>query len=161
IPVQLKPTIDPLEYNITTTYAGASALEIEDQITNKLERELASTNNLKTITSQSNEGQSTIDLLFNDDADHSAALLDIVQAVARVKDRPDDAEKPVIAKANSNGDQIMWIAVEGGSSIDQKFDLMDQLVEPALLRVDGVGGLLVSGGTKRRIMVQPNQDEMT
>jgi HAE1 family hydrophobic/amphiphilic exporter-1 len=161
IPVQLKPAIEPLEYNIQTTYAGASALEIEDQITNKLERELASINNLKQITSNSDEGRSTVDLLFTDGADPSAALLDIVQAVSRVKDLPEDADKPIIQKANSNGDQIMWIAVVGKSSIDQKYDLMDQLVEPALLRVDGVGGLLVSGGTQRRIMVQPDQAKMT
>jgi HAE1 family hydrophobic/amphiphilic exporter-1 len=161
IPVQLKPAIEPIEYNIQTPYAGASALEVEDQITNKLERELAAINNLKQITSNSNAGQSTVDLLFTDDADRSAALLDIVQAVSRVKDLPLEAERPNISKANSNGDQIMWIAVVGKSDIDTKFDLMDQLVQPALLRVEGVGGLAVSGGTRRRIMVEPDQQRMT
>jgi multidrug efflux pump subunit AcrB len=44
----------------------------------------------------------------------------------------------------------MWVAVEGEASIDEKFDLIDQTVQPALLRLPGVGGVLVFGGDERR-----------
>jgi hydrophobic/amphiphilic exporter-1 (mainly G- bacteria), HAE1 family len=161
IPVQLKPEIEPLEYSVRTNYAGASPLEIEDQITNKLEQQLAALNNLKQITSNSSQGNSDIDLLFNDSADRGSAMLDIIQAVQRVRDLPGEADKPVISKAGSNGADVMWVAVNGTASLDQKFDLVDQVVTPALLRVDGVGGINASGGTARRIVVQPDLESMT
>lgn len=160
IPVQLKPEIEPLEYSVRTIYAGASPLEVEDQITNKLEQQLAALNNLKQITSNSNQGNSDIDLLFTDNANRDDALLDIVQAVQRVRDLPIEAEKPIISKSGMGGNEIMWIAAEGTASLEQKFDLVDQVVMPALLRVDGVGGITVGGGTPRRIVVQPDLDAL-
>lgn len=160
IPVQLKPEIEPLEYSVRTNYAGASPLEVEDQITNKLEQQLAALNNLKQITSNSNQGNSDIDLLFNDNADRSSALLDIVQAVQRVRDLPTDADKPIISKSGVNANEIMWIAANGEADLNQKYDLVDQVVTPALLRVDGVGGIVASGGTARRIVVQPDLEAM-
>jgi len=96
IPVQLKPEIEPLAYSISTLYPGASALEVEDQITNKLEKELAALNELQEITSNSSEGFSSIGLRFADSADESRALLDIVQAIERVPDLPAAAEKSQI-----------------------------------------------------------------
>lgn len=161
IPVQLKPEIEPLEYSVRTNYAGASPLEVEDQITNKLEQQLAALNNLKQITSNSNQGNSDIDLLFTDNVDRSSALLDIVQAVQRVRDLPIEADKPIVSKSRMNSNEIMWIAAEGTASLNQKFDLVDQTVTPALLRVNGVGGIIASGGTARRVVVQPNIEEMT
>ncbi len=158
IPVQLKPTLEPLEFNIDTDYPGASALEVEDQITNRLERELASVNNLEEISSDSSEGRSRVALRFIDSADPSQAMLDVVQAVSRVRGLPDDAETPNISKANANGEQIMWIAVTGEASVDTMFDYVDESISPALQRVAGVGGVLVTGGARRRIIVEPDQD---
>ncbi|MCC7478020.1 efflux RND transporter permease subunit [bacterium] len=161
IPVQLKPTVEPLEFNIDTNYPGASALEVEDQVTNRLERELASVNNLEELSSDSSEGRSRISLTFLDDADKNQAMLDVVQAVSRVRDLPDDAETPVISRANANGEQIMWIAVTGNADVNTMFDYVDQSISPALQRVEGVGGVLVTGGSQRRIIVEPDQDELS
>jgi len=160
IPVQLKPEIEPLEYSVRTNYAGASPLEVEDQITNKLEQQLAALNNLKEITSNSSQGNSDIDLLFTDNANRSSALLDIVQAVQRVRDLPPEADKPIISRSGVNSSEIMWIAVDGPASLNEKFDMIDQVITPALLRVDGVGGISASGGTARRIVVQPDLEAM-
>jgi HAE1 family hydrophobic/amphiphilic exporter-1 len=88
IPVQLKPEIEPLVYTINTLYPGAGAVEVEDQITTKLEKELAALNDLREVTSSSAEGTSSISLIFNDTADKSRTLLDIIQAVERVPGMP-------------------------------------------------------------------------
>ncbi|MCC7478019.1 efflux RND transporter permease subunit [bacterium] len=162
IPVQLKPEIEPLQYSISTIYPGAGALEVEDQITNKLERELASLNDLSEITSSSSEGISNIFLLFADNADQSKALLDIIQSIERVPGLPEGAEKPTITKgANQGQNAIMWIATAGSASLNEKYDLIDQIVQPALLRVNGVGGVLVFGGDERRIIVVPDLEKLS
>ncbi len=157
IPVQLKPEIEGLIYTITTVYPGGGALEVEDQVTNKLEKELTSLNDLKEITSNSSEAVSSIVLTFSDGANRSKALLDIIQAMERVQGLPEAAEKSTITKGlNGGGNAVMWVAVAGDASIDEKFDSIDRLVQPAILRLPGVGGVVLFGGDERRVIVEPD-----
>lgn len=161
IPVQLKPEVEPLIYSLTTVYPGAGAQEVEDQITNKLEKELTSLNDLKLITSNSSEGISNVVLQFADNADKSKALLDIIQSIERVPGLPSGAEKTTITKGQGGGaNAIMWLAVAGEASIDEKFDIIDRDVQPAVLRLPGVGGLIVFGGDERRVIVEPNLEQL-
>jgi HAE1 family hydrophobic/amphiphilic exporter-1 len=161
IPVQLKPTLDPTEIRVQTIYNGAGVLEVEDQVTNKLERQLASLNDMDEISSNSQEGQSTISLTFSEGADLDRALLDTIQAVERVRDLPELADQPQInVVTGSPGDFIMFINVAGDASLDQKYDLLDDVVVPALLRVPGVGAVDFFGGSERDIVVQPDSGSM-
>jgi HAE1 family hydrophobic/amphiphilic exporter-1 len=161
IPVQLKPEVEPLIYTITTVYPGAGAQEVEDQITNKLEKELTSLNDLKLITSNSSEGISNVVLQFADNADQSKALLDIIQSIERVPGLPAGAEKSTITKGEGGGaNAIMWVAVAGDAGIDEKFDIIDRDVQPAVLRLPGVGGLILFGGDERRVIVEPDLDKL-
>lgn len=162
IPVQLKPTIEPLEIHVTTRYFGASALEVEDQISNKLEKELASLNDLRLITSNSQEGNSEISMLFADKADREKALLDVVQAVQRVTDIPELATDPQIELVTGgNQDAIIIYSVDGEASLNEKYDALDQDVVPALLRVKGVGRVQYFGGDERQIIIQPDNQLMS
>jgi hydrophobic/amphiphilic exporter-1 (mainly G- bacteria), HAE1 family len=162
IPIQLKPTLDPTEIRVQTTYRGAGVLEVEDQITNKLERQLASINDLDEITSNSEEGRSNITLLFNEGANLDRALLDTIQSVQRVNDLPDLADQPQVnVVTGSPGDFIMYINVAGSAPLEQKYDLLDEVVVPAILRVPGVGSVDFFGGSARQIIVQPNMQAMS
>jgi HAE1 family hydrophobic/amphiphilic exporter-1 len=161
IPVQLKPSLDPTEIRVQTTYSGAGVLEVEDQITNKLERQLASLNDLDEISSNSQEERSSISLTFNEGADLDRALLDTVQAVQRVRDLPELADQPQINVVTGGpGDFIMFINVGGKASLDQKYDLLDDVVVPALLRVPGVGAVDFFGGSEREVVVEPESGAM-
>jgi HAE1 family hydrophobic/amphiphilic exporter-1 len=160
IPVQLKPEIEPLEYSVRTSYPGASALEVEDQITNKLEKELAALSDLYLLTSDSNEGESRINLTFSEQAESQEILFNIISAVEGVRDLPDAAERPRISRSNAFGDVILWSAVMGSADVNEKYDAIDELVLPALLRVGGVGGAILSGGEERRIIVEPDLKKM-
>ncbi|MCB1217834.1 efflux RND transporter permease subunit [bacterium] len=160
IPVQLKPEVDPLEYRVRTSYPGASALEVEDQITNKLEKELAALSDLYLLTSDSNEGESRINLTFTEAANPQEILFNIISAVEGVRDLPEEAERPLISRSNAFGDVILWSGVLGGSDVNARFDTVNELVIPALLRVNGVGGAILSGAEERRIIVEPDVNAM-
>lgn len=161
IPVQLKPTIEPPEIDIRTIYYGAGPLEVEDQITNKIEEEVFSINDLKRVVSTSEEGVSQVQLIFIDSADKNKALIDTVQALKRVTDLPELALEPEVNLVTGNEmEMIMWISVDGPASLDEKYDMIDQTVQPALLRVKGVGTVQFFGGTERKILVQPIPEQM-
>lgn len=161
IPIQLKPVIEPTEIQIQTFYWGASPLEVEDQITNKIEDEVSGINDLKRVESNSQEGVSTVNLIFTDSADKNKALIDTVQAMKRVTDLPELAQEPTIKLVTgAQGEQIMWVSVEGGASIDERWDMISDVVQPALERVDGVGQVQFFGGVDRKIVVQPDPDKL-
>ncbi|MEZ5338331.1 MAG: efflux RND transporter permease subunit [bacterium] len=164
IPVQLKPAIEPPEVSVQTFYFGASPIEIEDQITNKLEEQLNTINDLRRITSSSNDGYSSINLEFVENVDKNRALLDVQQAVNLVTDLPDKTQivGPVIALVSAaQNEQIMWISLGGDASVDDKYDMVKNVIEPRLLRLQGVGSLLVAGGRERQIVVEPDLEKMT
>ena len=161
IPIQLKPSIEAIEIQIQTFYWGASSLEVEDQITTKIEQEVATINDLARVTSNSQEGVSTVTLEFTDYANQNKALIDTVQAMKRVTDLPDLAQEPEIKLVRGGqGEQIMWIVLEGEASLDEKWDLVDETVQPALLRVKGVGEVIFFGGVDRKVIVEPDPEMM-
>ena len=161
IPIQLKPSIEPAQIHVTTYYWGASPLEVEDQITNKIEKELASLNDLERIVSNSQEGMSTVTLIFVDGADRNKVLIDVIQGLKRVTDLPEFATEPLVELTSlAQGEQIMWLALNGEAGIDERFDMVEEVIQPDLLRVSGVGNVLFFGGVERKIIVQPDPERM-
>lgn len=164
IPIQLKPAIEPPEVSVQTFYFGASPIEIEDQITNKLEEQLNTISDLRRITSSSNDGFSSINMEFVENVDKNRALLDVQQAVNLVTDLPDKNQivGPVIALVSAaQNEQVMWIALDGDANVDDKYDMVKEVIEPRLLRLPGVGSLLVAGGRERQIVIEPHLEKMT
>ena len=64
LPVDLYPDIETTTIMVMTTYQGASASDIENNVTRPLENVLNSVSNLKHITSRSSENISVITLEF-------------------------------------------------------------------------------------------------
>jgi len=167
IPVQLKPTLEPPQVVISTWYPGTNPVEVEDQITRRLEKELNSLNNLKQMTSTSSTGSSSIFLLFNDGTDRDVALIDTVKAMERVGDLPDEAFDPVVTQTTmEQADHIMWMQFydsedpDNLDSLNDRADLMDETLEAAFLRLNGVGSIDIFGGLEREILIEPDPIKM-
>jgi multidrug efflux pump subunit AcrB len=96
LPFQLRPTVEPPEVQVNTSYAGAAPAEVEDQITRRIEDQLTSVNGLREMLSTSSTGRSAITLRFEDDVDRNVAMIDVLNkhpmweggAVDRTSDRP-------------------------------------------------------------------------
>ena len=70
-------------------------------------------------------------------------LIDTVQALKRVTDLPELALEPEVALVTgAQGEQIMWVSIEGSASLDERWDMVDEVIQPALLRVKGVGEVI-------------------
>ncbi|MBE0673542.1 MAG: efflux RND transporter permease subunit, partial [Bacteroidales bacterium] len=77
LPVDLYPEIDPPFLSVMTTYAGASAADIETNITKTLEDALNSVDKLKEVTSTSTDNLSVINLEFQWGANLDEATNDV------------------------------------------------------------------------------------
>ena len=98
------PNVDFGEMVITTTYPGASAEDVEINVTNKLEKEIMGVSGVKQMTSFSQESISLINLNIEPDVkDQEKVKKNIKQAIDRVTDFPSIVEdRPVVTEINSN-----------------------------------------------------------
>jgi len=95
--MDLFPSIDLPYVVVMTTYPGAAPEQIETNVTEPLEQQMASLENLKNVTSTSSENYSMIILEFNDSADLSTVSVDIRDKIDLVSGSFDDSvEKPII-----------------------------------------------------------------
>ncbi len=146
---------------VMTTYPGAGPEEVEQQITRPLESVLSSVNKLDTISSTSSTGSSVIMIMLDWGADMDFASLDIREKVDIIRDAlPDGAGAPTIYKADLNMMPIVQLAVHSDDPERLK-QLMDDLIQPRLERVDGVASVWYMGGWEREIQVRVNPAKLS
>ncbi len=154
LPIDLFPKIESNSIMVMTSYAGASASDIENNISKPLENTLNSVSYLKHISSASRENISVITLEFQYGRDIEAATNDVRDKLEMVKSiLPDGAGNPVIFKFGSDDIPILILSVTAKESMPGLYKIMDETVVNELARVNGVGSVSVSGIPKREIMV--------
>ena len=108
------PAIDPPIISVSTSYTGANADIVENQITEPLEKQINGIPGIRSITSSSSLGSSRITIEFNLGVDLEAAASDVRDKVGQaVRSLPDDIDAPpVITKSDANSDFILILAVQ-------------------------------------------------
>jgi HAE1 family hydrophobic/amphiphilic exporter-1 len=156
VPLQLKPSLDLPEITVTTTFRGASPLEVEDQITTPIEEEMDSVEGVKRITSESADGRSVVTLEFDWGVNKDTALIDVINKLNQVPDLPDDADTPIVQSVSSESrEPIMWIVMLSESyTPDEMFQVAEDIIEPRFRRVKGVSDLLLMGGEEREMQIR-------
>lgn len=106
------PSVDPPIVTVSTSYIGANADVIESQITEPLEESVNGIAGIRTLTSVSRDGQSTITVEFNLEIDLEAAANDVRDRVSRAqRSLPPDADPPTVSKADADSSPIVFINV--------------------------------------------------
>ncbi|MDP6618218.1 MAG: efflux RND transporter permease subunit [Nitrospinota bacterium] len=154
IPVQMIPTVDRPVISVRTNYDGAAPLEVEEEITRRLEERLTSVEGMVEMNSDSREGRSSITLEFDWGTNKDIARLDVAEKLGRVRNIPDDADRPLIRAVNSDERQpIAWFTLVTNRKINEIRTEMFDVVLPKLERVPGVGDVRMWGGEAREVRV--------
>ncbi|MBW2000583.1 MAG: efflux RND transporter permease subunit, partial [Deltaproteobacteria bacterium] len=152
--IDMLPDISPPVISILTSWYGASASDVETEVTEPIEDVVNTVNNLDTLTSKSLDNLSVVSCKFDWGTDLDVASNDIRDRLELAKrDLPDDAEKPVLFKFSSATAPIMFMTISGQKSWPRLYHLVDKEVADALKRVPGVGAVMVEGGLRRRINI--------
>lgn len=154
LPIDLYPDIDTNTIMVMTTYQGASAQDIEQNVTRPLENTLNSVEHLKHITSNSRENVSIITLEFEYGYDIDALTNDVRDKLDMISSYlPDDSNTPIIFKFSSDMIPIALLSAQAGESMPGLYKILDENVANPLARVDGVGSVSIAGAPKREIHV--------
>jgi multidrug efflux pump len=145
------PAVDPPTITVRTSYTGANADVIESQITEPLEESINGIDGIRTITSQSAQGVSTITVEFNLDADLEAAANDVRDRVSRaVRQLPEDlTAPPVVTKSDANSDPIIAVLVSSDTRNPLELtDFGNRVLKEQLQTIPGVSEVRIWGEKK-------------
>ncbi|SFE97969.1 efflux RND transporter permease subunit [Thermophagus xiamenensis] len=154
LPIDLYPEIDPPIVSIFTFYEGASAADIETNVTRILEDNLNTVSNLKELTSISKDNTSLVMLEFEWGTNLDEATNDIRDAIGRIESYlPEGVEKPIIFKFSTSMIPIMLLSATADESYPALSKILDEGIVNPLNRIEGVGAVSLSGGPEREIQV--------
>ena len=156
------PKFDANVVMVMSSYPGASAEDIETNLTKVLENSLNGVSDLKDMSSTSKENISLITLEFVEGVDIDVATNDVRDKLDMVNSvLPDGASLPVIFKFSADDMPIMIMAATADESLQALEKILDDKVATPLARVSGVGTVSIAGAPQREIQVycDPNKLE--
>lgn len=155
------PDVDPPNITVITTYTGANADVVESQITEPLEESINGIDGIRSLTSTSADGRSTITVEFELGRDLEQAANDVRDRVERAKRSiPADVDPPVVAKADANSQAIVVMTVQSsGRSLTELTDYATNVLKERLQTIAGVGSITIWGERRyaMRIAMDPGK----
>jgi HAE1 family hydrophobic/amphiphilic exporter-1 len=159
--VDLLPKVDVPTVIVTTVNPGATAEEIETEITKRIEDAVNTISEIDEVRSTSVQGLSTVIVSFTLEKNGDIGAQEIRDKVSQAQpDMPETAEAPVIIKRDPDADPILQLVVSGDRSIREITEIADKEIKPRLENVKGVGEIQLVGGLRREIRVWVNPDRM-
>lgn len=147
---------------IQTFYPGATAQDVELNITNPIEKELRTVQGISFFFSESTDGHSFIELEINPSEDASRVMRDIQQAVDRVSGLPIDiTNPPVVTQKQTSSFEVLTFGISLAESNTETASLQSyaRQLEKRLLNVSGVSSISMSGYNEREFWVEINPEK--
>ena len=161
--VRLYPAIDPPIITVQASYTGANAEIIESQITEPLEKSINGVEGIKSVSSQSAVGQSSITVEFDLGSDLEKAANDVRDKVSQaMRSLPQDMDAtPTVTKADANGDPIiMLIARSSRMNTIELSDYAENILQEKLQTIPGVSSVQIFGQQKPAMRLWLNPSKM-
>ncbi len=148
LPVRELPSgLQPPVVQIQVDYKSASAPIIDQEVTQVIEDVIGGAEGIKNIDSVSENGRSTINVIFDTDIDLDDAANDIRERVARIVDNlPSESDPPQILKQAAGFTTTMWLALSSATWSDLELgDYAERYLVDSFSSVKNVGRILVGG----------------
>ena len=141
------PNVSPPIITVSTDYTGADGGVIETQITEPLEETINSISGIRTLSSVSRDGRSTITVEFNLARDLESAANDVRSKVAQARGRlPEDADPPVVEKSDASADPIVFLNIQSDQrSLLELTELADNVFKERFQTIQGVSRVSIWG----------------
>jgi hydrophobe/amphiphile efflux-1 (HAE1) family protein len=156
------PSVDPPIITVTTNYVGANPDVIESQITEPLEESINGISGIRTVTSISSDGKSSITVEFDLGVDLDNAANDVRDKVsAAIRNLPPDADPPIVVKSDANAETIFSLTVQSDKkSLLELTDLGNNVFKERLQTIKGVSEIRIWGEKKFSMKFNLNPERM-
>ncbi len=147
------PSVDPPVVTVSTNYIGANADVIESQITEPLEESINGIAGIRSLTSISSDGRSTITVEFELGVDMEAAANDVRDRVSRaVRNIPPDTDPPIVTKSDADAGPIYVITLQSNArDLMELSAIANDVFKERLQTIPGVSEIRIWGEKKYSI----------
>jgi hydrophobe/amphiphile efflux-1 (HAE1) family protein len=158
--VSEQPDVDFPVLTINTTWSGAAPEVMETEVVDKIEEEVISTQGLRDVSSQIQQGQASITLEFNIDRNIDAALTEVQSKLSDVE-LPLGADQPTIVKTNPEDQPIVLLSVSSTTrDLHALTEFLELNVVDQLKILPGVGEVTLAGYQQRNLRVWVDNDKL-
>lgn len=158
---ELMPDMSQPTLVITTEYPGAAPVNVEQTVTKEIEDVVSGVDGIKSISSQSLEGNSIITAEFGVGTDIDNKEQEVQRKINNIlSDLPTDVESPSISKVTPSDSPIMQLAATSALSNAEFYDIMKNEINPQFQQISGVGEITLIGGQEREIQVNVIKDKL-
>ncbi|WP_273690384.1 multidrug efflux RND transporter permease subunit [Ketogulonicigenium vulgare] len=160
LPIAQYPEVAPTTVRISASYSGAPAEAVENAVTTPIENGLSDVEGLLYMVSQSSQGRATVTLTFDDSMDPDMAQIQVQNRMQSITNQLPDSVQDNGVSVSRSTDSILMVAAlvseDGSYTTLQLGDMMEELIEPTVTRVEGVGGIQAFGTSyAMRIWMDP------
>jgi HAE1 family hydrophobic/amphiphilic exporter-1 len=156
LPINQLPNLEFPAFTVNVALPGAAPVELETQVTQKIEAALTGVEGIKRMESFIGPGGTTTSITLEMGANLSRAIEDARDAVARIRsDLPADVSEPVIARLDAAAEPIAYYAVKASGKTPAELSwFVDNELTRELLAVPGMSQVQRMGGVEREIRVE-------
>ena len=156
------PSVDPPVVTVTTNYPGANAEVIESQITEPLEESINTIDGIKTLSSTSSDGRSSITIEFDTKRDLDDAANDVRDKVSSALYKlPPDADPPIVAKADADAQNIFTVTIQSNKrDLLELTDIGTNIFKERLQTIQGVSSINIWGERKYAMRIELNPQKL-
>ena len=156
IPVEFLNDINEPSIRVVTIYPGASASDVESDVTKILEDNFVTLNNYKSMESQSNNSFSLINITFLDNVDPYDQLPEIRYRVSQLMDNlPNNIQgEPMVFVGGANMLPVITLTIEGGKDINKLTQYAENQLKPLINHIEGVSNVYVLNGEYLEVKVK-------
>jgi HAE1 family hydrophobic/amphiphilic exporter-1 len=161
IGVDRYPYIDFPMISVTTTLPGANPEIVDASITNLIETAVNSVPGIQHVQSASSPGASVVRVSFKLTKNPDVAFNEVQAKVNQIlRNLPDDADTPVVAKVEFGAIPIMWLTLQGDRTLQQLNQYARTVIKKRLENIDGVGEVRLGGKRERTIRINLDVEKM-
>jgi hydrophobic/amphiphilic exporter-1 (mainly G- bacteria), HAE1 family len=161
IGVDRYPQIEFPLVSVVTVLPGANPEIVDTSVTGIIESAVNAIPGIDFVASTSQPGVSQVILQFDLSKNIDVAFNEVQAKVNTVlRQLPDDADPPVVAKVEFGADPVLWLALQGDRTVQQLNQYARNTIKKRLETIDGVGQVLLGGRRDRTIRVEVDLAKM-
>lgn len=157
------PSVENPIVTVSTSYTGANAEIIESQITEPLEEAINGIAGIRSVTSISREGRSTVTVEFNLEIALEAAANDVREKVSQAQRQlPTDADPPIVTKANADSQPIVFLNIRSEKrNLLELTEIAENVFKERFQTINGVSEVRIWGERKYAMRLWIDPDKMS
>ncbi|MDP8269642.1 MAG: efflux RND transporter permease subunit [Candidatus Tenebribacter davisii] len=160
IPKEEEPEIDFGMFVISVTYPGVSPSDIETEIIDKIEEELADLDDVESMESSASEGRAIVSIDMDENADLDDTEDVINREMNKITDLPEDASDITVTRINTKEMSSICSIVFSGNYSENGLREIAENLETQILQVENVSSVEISGTREREIVIDADTQKM-